>query len=216
LADEQNTTLDHFRFELGVVGSASQADDTQQIIHKWLDTVDPQGWDNQLRNEVTGQFFFRKKWRLRPWQRPDSADWAWELLPQAGFALGTVHRNVSADLTLRGGWNLPEDFGPDRLRDPGAATRRSRPGFGFYGFARVGGRAVEHNLFLEGNTFRDSHGVDPEPLVGEAQLGAEVRYEGDGWGASVMYGQTYMTEEFRGQKNGDAYASLTVTLTVLF
>ena len=36
---------------LGVVGPASLAQETQSMIHAVIDARDPQGWDNQLENE---------------------------------------------------------------------------------------------------------------------------------------------------------------------
>ena len=39
-------------------------------------------------------------------------------------------------------------------------------------YATAEGSAVAHNLFLDGNTFRDSPSVDRQPWVGGGELGA--------------------------------------------
>lgn len=43
------------------------------------------------------------------------------------------------------------------------------------------GSAFAHNIFLDGNSFRDSHTVGKEPLVGQAIVG--LHYERNNWGA---------------------------------
>jgi len=46
--------------------------------------------------------------------------------------------------------------------------------------------AFAHNIFLDGNSFRNSHSVDKEPLVGMVIAG--LHYEQKNWGihASLM------------------------------
>ena len=42
------------------------------------------------------------------------------------------------------------------------------------------GSAFAHNIFLDGNTFSDSHSVDKKPFIGLAVAG--LHYEGKNWG----------------------------------
>src|SRR5690606_12386099 len=37
--------------QAGMVGPSSGAEDTQRIVHEWLNDGVPQGWDSQLRDE---------------------------------------------------------------------------------------------------------------------------------------------------------------------
>ena len=48
-----------------------------------------------------------------------------------------------------------------------------------YGSFVLRGVAVAHNIFLYGNTFKDSHSVPKEPLVGQLILG--LHYERPDW-----------------------------------
>ena len=50
----------------------------------------------------------------------------------------------------------------------------------FYATLVLRGSAFAHNIFLDGNTFSDSHSVDKEPLVGQAIAG--LHYERENWG----------------------------------
>ncbi len=93
----------------------------------------------------------------------------WEILPHAGAALGTVRTFANVGGEIRAGLNLPDDFGTPSIGpaattstpvDGNMASDRSRFDLGVYLFARVDGRAVARNIFLDGNTFSNSHSVD--------------------------------------------------------
>lgn len=217
-----DTTFDHIQLEVGIVGPSSKAEEVQDTVHAWTKGIEPNGWDNQIEDEPTIQTYYRRKWRFDLYddrgERPDGyALPELQAIPQAGVALGTVHRYVEAGATLRLGVNLPDDFGPGRLADVAAFTAPRRDaGWYAYGFARVLGRAVEHNLFLEGNTWKDSHGVEEEPLIAEGSLGIALGYRGDRWTGELVYSQTAATEEFEGQDGGDQYGSLLLSITGWF
>ena len=65
------------------------------------------------------------------------------------------------------------------------------------------GRAVAHNIFLDGNTFGNSPSVDKKLLVGDLQFGVAVTFSN----MRVAYTHVLATEEFHGQGRGDAYGS---------
>ncbi len=210
-------TMDHFQIDLGMVGPSSQADSIQTSIHDIFNQVDPKGWDNQLHDEFTFQFTLRKKWRLNIGRfNLFDCEIDNQIIPQCTLSVGTVYRQVQAGAVYRLGYNLPDDFGPGRLADVAAATGGPANGFSCYLFGRAAGRAVEHNLFLDGNTFRDSHRVGTKPLVGEVQAGLSIGYRQDNWHAALTYSQTYLTEEFDGQNGSDAYGAIVLSVTGWF
>lgn len=214
-----NFTMDHFQIDLGLVGPDSLAEDAQIWAHEVSDAVEPRGWDNQLKNEVTFQTYFRKKWRLRANPDPDAAGLNADLIPGVGAALGTVYIWGEAGVTARVGFNLPDDFGPGRLADMGAATGSIRSGYSpwsIYGFVRVAGRAVAHNMFLEGNNFHGGPGVPIENLVGELQGGVMLGYHRRTFHVDLGYSQTVVTPEFDEQDSTHAYGAWTVAVTVLY
>jgi len=197
-----DTVLDPLEFVLGTTGQSALADETQKYIHETFDAIEPQGWRNQLADELGFNITYTRKWKLPVIGKPGRGG-AVELIPQAGMTLGTINRQFDAAATLRGGWNLPHDFGPGRISDTPAATHIHRKSYspGIYGYVRFGGRVVEHNTFIQGNTFRDSHGVDIEPLVGDFEGGfaAQVSLFGHdtlqaGWAHVVT------TEQFKSQR----------------
>lgn len=209
------TTQDRFRVELGTIGEASLAEGLQEWIHEWYGGDEPEGWGNQVEDPVTIQTYATRKWKLElaPVEVGERQIGV-ELIPQAGVALGTVHRHIEAAATLRAGFNLPGDFGPGRLSDPASATGDLRGGWYGYVFGRAGGRAVEHNAYLEGNSWGDRpHTVDPEPLVGELTGGLAMGYRHDGWAAEVSYAQTVQSHDFKGQDAYDEFASLMLSVS---
>ncbi len=204
-----DNTFDHVQLDLGVVGPASQADHIQKDIHEWLDLDEPRGWRNQLSDEFTAQLYLRRKWRL-DMNAIDifHAELRQQFIPQVELAVGSVYRSASVGVTWRIGHNLPDDFGPGRLADVRSETGSTPQNTGGYGFVRVAGRVVEHDLFLEGNSYKDSHGVDAETLVGEIQAGVAVYHRYQGWLFNANYSQTFISEQFDGQDGSDAYGAV--------
>jgi hypothetical protein len=79
----------------------------------------------------------------------------------------------------------------------GDAFTPTRP-LAWYVFAGLDGRAVAHDITLDGNTFETSPHVSRQPWVGEAELGLAVMYHG----VRLTYTQVVQTEEFHGQHGG--------------
>ena len=109
---------------------------------------------------------------------------------------------------MRGGYNLPGDFGPRRVFDSGLAAPAPVPGWGGYAFARVHARAVQHNIFLDGNTYRDSRSVDKENLVGEFEFGVAAQL---GKHVQLGWSWTALTDEYENDGANDSYASVSLT-----
>ena len=212
------TTFDHVQIEIGTIGPASQADRVQNGLHRLTDRELVNGWAHQLDDELTFQLYARRKWRFEL-GRFDLGELpiAVQVIPQAGLAAGTVHRFVEGGATLRAGFNLPDDFGPGRLADIAAATGGPpADGWGAYVFARAGGRLVEHNLLLEGNTCKASHDVEARTAVGEVQLGLSVQYHRGPWTVDFGYSQTFSSREFYGQDHSHAWGAYMLSVAYRF
>ncbi len=217
VAPLEPAVLDHLQLDLGIVGPAALGRDTQRVIHELLAADTPRGWNTQLNNEPVIQLYARRKWRL-PTGSLDlgGTQLDTQLIPYVGVAVGNVNRSAEAGATYRLGFNLPDDFGPDRLADPRAATGEPISGWSLYAFGRITGRAVEHDIFLDGNTFEDSPSVDSMPFVAESQLGVMAAYRHDNILVEAGYSQTFITEQFENQNGSDAFGSVTLSLTGWF
>jgi len=213
-ADSSIATMEHLQLDLGLIGPASQADRTQRFIHAHIPTgaVPPQGWGSQLHDEPGVDLIYLRRYRISLTAAHEM--WAVQLIPAAGFTVGTFQRNVTVEATLRAGWNLPDDFGPGRMHEVGAFTgRQALPRFGAYGFIRGGGIAVQHNTLLQGNDYRRSAGVTAEPLVGEIQAGLAIQFLRH---FELTYSQTLRSEDFRGQQGTDGYGAFVLSFFTTF
>jgi hypothetical protein len=110
---------------------------------------------------------------------------------------------------FRIGDELDADWGPVRIRPAlaGSGFFQPRQDFGWYVFAGVEGRAVARDIFLDGNTWRDSPSVDKRLFVADAQAGAAVMWRG----IRFAYTHVLRSEEFYGQKGVQSFGSFSAS-----
>ena len=213
-ADVRNSLV----LNIGVVGSWSLAEEAQRFVHEARQLDVPNGWDNQLHNELGVELVYERSWRWPRHERRVGFDW--ELIPHAGLAVGNVHTYANLGGEFRAGLNLPDDFGTASI---GPAATTSTPveggqqadrarGFdlGLYLFARAEGRVVAHNIFLDGNTFGDGPSVDHRWLVGDFSVGASLNYKN----TKFTYALVYRTKEFEGQEEAQLFGSISVNFAL--
>ena len=191
---------------LGVVGPWSLAEETQDLVHdvRLIDTFE--GWDNQLRTEPGLLVNYERKWRL--FDPVELGFTEFDAIPHAGVSLGNIATEANAGGALRWGWNLPNDFGPPSLiHSVSAMDRRPNSSISLYAFAGLQGRFVAHNIFLDGNTFRDSHSVDKKLWVGDANFGVALLFGR----FKIAYTNAFKSREFDGQNNYSRFGSLAVS-----
>ncbi len=207
--------LDHFQLDVGVVGGdRSVGESMQKFIHSMVpEEVTPQGWDDQLANEVGVVVKYQRRWRFRlETESPERPMVDFDLIPEAGFMLGNVFTNANAAVTLRVGSNLPDDFGPMRLAQFRDVTGTRDGQWSAYMFGRAGGELVARNIFIEGNTFANSVGVGKRVAVGEVAFGIAGRYKE----LELSWAFTWRSEEFRAQDHPDAFGALSLTWRTTF
>ena len=211
LLSETPHTLDALELDVGIVGPASFAEQTQKKWHELIGSPEPEGWNSQLKNEPTVALIYERKWRQEVWRfaGPES-DLGVDITPHVGAALGNVFTYAATGVGLRIGDDLPADFGPPRIRPslPGSAFFQLDDRFGWYLFATAEGRAVARNIFLDGNTFEDSASVDKLPFVADFQVGVAFMINE----ARVTIAQVYRTREFRSQNEPDRFGVVTLSL----
>ncbi len=207
MVSDTGKTLDNVMLTIGVVGPLSFAEQSQKFVHHAVDSQHPNGWDNQLKNEPGIVLTYERKWRniyeISPFGL--SAD----VTPHIGANLGNINTDASAGATLRLGYDLPADYGPPRIRPslPGSDFFVPTDALGGYLFTTIGERAVARNIFLDGNTFRDSASVDKKNFVHSLQVGAAVTY-GE---TRLSYTQVFMSKEYDTQKQPSVFGALTLS-----
>lgn len=206
---------DTIAFQAGLIGPHSLAEDTQRLVHNFTDSPRPRGWDYQLRDEVGVNVAYERRWRM--YARSLYQTIGIDLVPHAGASLGTVQTYANAGGTVRFGYNLPSDFGVQLARpgsvggtptddlDPRVALDRN---FSVFAFGAADGRAVARDIFLDGNTFRESRSVDKEPFV--ADLSAGIGVIAGRW--QLTYTQVWRTREFETQRSAfNNFGSVTLS-----
>ncbi|MDH5747990.1 MAG: lipid A deacylase LpxR family protein [Rhodospirillales bacterium] len=208
LISDTGSHFDNLELNIGLIGPASLAEFTQKGWHDAIGATRPEGWSHQLKTEPGVVLFYERKWRNRHEITPRGL--GIDLIPHAGFALGNVFTYGAAGVTMRFGDDLPNDYGPPRIRPslPGSGYFIPDDRFGWYLFAGVEGRAVGRNIFLDGNTFADSHSVDKRHWVGDLQFGAAVTLGR----VRLAYTHVIRTEEFVSQENPDQFGSFSVSV----
>ena len=110
------------------------------------------------------------------------------------------------------GPHLPDEFGPTRIY-PGTGGSEwfetdGSPGCHCYLFAGVEGRAVARDIFLDGNTFRDSVSIDKENFVYDLKLGAAAVIGA----ARLSFTHVFRSREYKGQPKPDQFGSIALTV----
>ena len=197
--------LDTYELEFGMVGPAALGEQSQAGIHRLLGAPHPKGWASQLRDEFAFAASFDRRWRWLPFGIPGIAGLAFDVTPDVGFTVGTLRDEARAGLTMRIGDRLASDYGPPRVRPSLAGVEHFyNAAFSWNLFIGAEGRAVARDLFLDGNTFRDSAHVDRIPYVGDFQAG--VSLSAHEW--RMTYTFVWRTDEFTTQHGRQDFGSL--------
>ena len=202
--------LDVIEVQGGMVGPLSFAEQAQNLVHDLRGIDQARGWDHQLKNEPGLNLIWERKWRLAAYglEQGLGAD----LLAHLGGSLGNVSTYANGGGELRLGWNLPTDFGTSLIRASGltdapvtGATQRA----GVHLFVSVDGRAVARDIFLDGNTFADSHSVDKRRWVADLAAGVSIVYGS----LKLSLSRVLRTREFRGQRGNQRFGSIALSYT---
>jgi len=173
----------YFELQVGFVGPEAGAEWVQTEVHKLIGSREPKGWDHQLDFEPTVQALYL-------WRRKLGGS-HFDVIPHWGAGLGNVMIYANAGATVRCGWNL-SDFPVLVIAPTAAPVDLNVADWELYGFLGADGRGVAHNIFLDGNTFHDSHSVDKEPWVYDLKAGFVARYRK--W--SLSYTFTRRSKEY--------------------
>ncbi len=208
--------MDTLEVHLGVVGPHSYAEDVQKKVHELVDSDNPEGWDHQLKDEpVIGATYEQKRKII---STKNSRGLGCDFSVHFSGGIGNAYTYMSCGPSFRFGLNLPEDFGTCRILpvsctnavlDKDSRRFLQRYGLGIYFFISADGQAVLRDIFLDGNTFKDSHHVDKEPFVGDFMMGTTII----AGSFRLSLAQVHRTEMFETQEEDQEYVSLNIAFT---
>lgn len=212
--NERNTKqMDTVQINLGIVGPAALGEQTQSFIHDLRGISNFNGWENQLHNELGIQVVAERKKKV--WESSTPSWLQFDTITHYGASLGNVATYLNAGFELRAGKRLPKDFGTSPIRSAGdsnapleAAVKRRFSAGGLHVFVSTDARLVAHDIFLDGNTFADSHSVNKELLVGNVATGLAWQWNG----GQITYAHYVSSKEFTTQTTNPGYGSITLSL----
>jgi len=200
-------SLHNTQLRLGIVGPSAKGEQLQNGVHKIIGAKQSHGWQNQLHDEPVLQLLHERLHRMEF----ASVPWGFEsdLIGHWGGSLGNFATYANAGAEWRFGRNLSTDFGTDPLRTEGENVARGiapPQRWAWHVFLSFDARAVAHNITLDGNTWKDSPGVDKRRLVADFGYGVAVVH--GSW--KLVLSQYLRTREFEGQQHHPVFGCLTL------
>jgi hypothetical protein len=205
---------DTIEIDIGIIGPEARAGETQNWFHRQINVSESQGWDHQIGTEPGLLISRTTKLHVPLWAPFEGDGPSFDVIPHTTLQLGNVKVGAAGGATLRFGGNLKEDFGPVYGT---FALPRPRPQHVTWSlFLGAEARAVAWDIFLDGNTFKDSPGVKRNPFVLESRVGITSHFPvSDGWGVTGVrldISHIHRTREFTTQDKSDRYGSFKLTL----
>jgi lipid A 3-O-deacylase len=206
IQDSDAQQLTSLQFLGGIVGPWALGRQVQNSVHGLFGFRTVRGWNYQLGNEFGFTASWERKWRFN---YELGEGYSWEIIPDAGITAGNVFTYAEAEFLLRVGRGLKADWGPEMVRPGYSGTsyfsvERAGLKFGWDFFVGAQARAVAWNIFLDGNTFRNSRSVVKEPAVADLIIGSELFSIG---GFRFGFSLVTRTPEFRKQTGMDNFGS---------
>ena len=190
------------------------AEQIQTKAHTLFGSDEINGWDHQLEDEPVFCLIYDYKRKI--YENNINAGLGSDIVVNAGGGLGTSQTYLSAGIMGRYGWRIPLDCGNfpiqpatcfnAELRQASCHLQRDR--FGLHFFLSAGSQLVFRNIFLDGNTFRDSHSVDKKPLVGifMGGIGLVVKR------TKTVFAYVVRTKSFDTQPDPEVYGSISFSV----
>ena len=137
-----------------------------------------------------------------------------DVVPQIGATVGNVFTYGEIGAIFRVGHNLQADYGPVRIRPALSGTdyfdaSHLERNLGYYWYVGAEGRAVGRNIFLDGNSFRQSPNVQKRILVADCVTGVTV-FGGTAW--RFDFSMARRTREFIGQNASDVLGTAALSI----
>lgn len=213
LQESNRGMLENLEFGVGLVGPGALGKMAQNDYHQFIGADTAKGWSGQLRNEPGVMLTYERLWRL---PLVNVAGLGVDIVPQLGATIGNVFTYGAGGGLIRFGRNLQADYGPARIRPALSGSdyfdsAHLDGDLGFYAFVGVQGRVVGQNIFLDGNTFRDSPNVERRIFVGDLQAGVSVFWSN---AVQMIFSAAHRTREFDGQRSPDVIGTASIAFSL--
>ena len=198
-----NAVYDNLSLAIGIVGPITGAEYTQKYWHKWIDTVEPVGWDNQLHNEVV----FRVQ-AERLWENFSLPIKETEVNLSSGInaGFGNLLSDLNVGASLYWGKNLGSSFPPNSPFILQKLNHLNTSYNGWYIFVNVFGSYVAHDIFINGNTLKSSHNVELIPWYIGVAGGLQAHF--NGW--NVSWTMLSSSDQYKNQSEKSRWGNISL------
>lgn len=175
------------QLDLGILGPYAKGEEEQKGIHKAINNIEPQGWENQLSSDVVVNYTTKIEKGFVNFKN-------FELMGNSTARLGTLYTDLGIGLHSRFGIFCPyfNNLGLEKT----AAERRND--FKIYLLGSAASKVVAYNATLQGGLFNRSSvytlpDSDVTRVVAELMGGIVIAYKH----VSLEYSKYYITPEFK-------------------
>lgn len=200
--------VDDLEATLGIVGPWALGRQTQQFVHDNFGFDHPAGWEYQLKNEPGLMLSWQRQWPEAFYMDIDAL--IFRTSPHIGLTLGNIYTYAATGVSFQ---ITPKQY---QWQSKPLRVRPAIPGNGYFAvpenkfawslFAGAEGRAMGRNIFLDGNTFRDSPSVDKKYGVVDLNAGVSVTYGR----TQISYTLNWRSKEFDGQQDSSVFGAISV------
>ncbi len=176
-----SSVLRSLTVQVGIVGDAAKAKEIQNYVHDFIEVERFYGWENQLKNELglNLTYVHKEKFYFNAFDSIESF-----ISPYFQADFGNVSIKATTGFMSRFGLNLPKDFGHSTIQtnnENGINTYKNKDhAFKNIGLSiniNAGVDFIVRDIFLDGNTFEDSHSVSKKHIVGYLSYGFGLIYK---------------------------------------
>jgi len=197
LHQASKNTLDSLTLELGMIGQATDMDALQRVIHNFIGTKKVCGWKYQLKDEYIFQLNYLHKDRFN---YKNFYGYENDLISYYGVNLGNKSIKASGGALYRIGYNIINDFGVNSMNEANYASVPSKPkssrntksDTSFFLNLSAGINLIARDIFLDGNTFKDSHSTNKKFFTAYIMAGLTYRYKQ----YKIDFFHNYYTEDY--------------------
>jgi hypothetical protein len=208
LYEVKKNHLNTFVFQVGLVGDATRVDRVQKYFHDITDSEDPQGWSNQLSNELTVQLNYNHKIY---YEIGSAFDMEHVVIPEFGFNLGSASTTMFLGTLYRFGWGVAKNFGAATISNSSYSQisldkKSMQKDFGFWFNLGLRANAIAKDIFLDGNRNVESHSVEKKNFTMDGVYGLSIYFKK----FTFDWIHNYKTKEYTTQKKEHKYTSFQV------
>lgn len=193
-------------FILGMIGPSAQAEWIQTAGHQIIGVATPEGWDNQIADEVLINLNYTHKWHV--YNTPMTSSLGFDMTPYAGASAGNLLTDLNTGLIVRIGnhdFDSPSTFYKGRLGSLPDIGYKPIP-FTCFLMAGVEGSYTFYSILLDGNTFKNSNHVTRRPEAAAFFTGVGLGWEKFRVGLFLVM----ETKRFEEQEQNYNYGSITL------